>query len=214
MNVPFTKEQFFAVMVEYNEAVWPMPLVLGLLALAAVGLIFSRRPWSGRVVSAVLALLWVWTGVAYHLRYFTLINQAAFLFGVVSILGAVAFLWAGVIKNRLAFTSGSLWRRVVGAVLLAYALAVYPLLSSLLGHGYPAMPTFGLPCPTTIFTVGVLCFLAVPFPRYIVVVPVLWSVVGTQAAFLFGVYQDLGLVVAGLVGVLLFIFGKGEGRSA
>jgi hypothetical protein len=51
-----------------------------------------------------------------------------------------------------------------------------------------------LPCPTTIFTIGVLCFLATPHPRYVLLTPILWSVVGTQAAFLFGVHQDLARI--------------------
>jgi hypothetical protein len=37
----------------------------------------------------------------------------------------------------------------------------------------------------------------------VLVAPILWSAVGTQAAFLFGVYQDLTLLVAGIIGVLL-----------
>jgi hypothetical protein len=35
------------------------------------------------------------------------------------------------------------------------------------------------------------------------IAPVLWSLIGLQAAFLFGVYPDLGLGVAGLAGVAL-----------
>jgi len=35
------------------------------------------------------------------------------------------------------------------------------------------------------------------------VVPVLWCLVGSQAAFLVGVPQDLGLIVAAVVGIAL-----------
>jgi hypothetical protein len=65
------------------------------------------------------------------------------------------------------------------------------------------MPTFGLPCPTTIFTLGVLAFLATPYPRSPFVVPILWCAVGAQAAILLGVPQDFALVVAGIVGLAL-----------
>ncbi|MGE0082280.1 MAG: DUF6064 family protein, partial [Thiohalomonadaceae bacterium] len=44
-----------------------------------------------------------------------------------------------------------------------------------------------------------------PHPRSVYVVPVLWCVVGAQAAFLLDVPQDLGLVAAGLAGVWLFL---------
>jgi hypothetical protein len=208
MNPPFTTEQFFEVMAQYNQAVWPMQLGLNLLAIIAIGLLICWRPYSGRSISAILAILWVWTGIAYHLIYFTTINKAAFAFGGIFLAGAGAFLWAGSIKAKMEFTSTVIIRRVLGIFLVVFSLVIYPLLSVMLGHGYPYMPTFGLPCPTTIFTIGMLCFVATPHPRYVLVAPILWSAVGTQAAFLFGVYQDLALLVSGLIGVLLIFQSK------
>jgi hypothetical protein len=70
------------------------------------------------------------------------------------------------------------------------------------------MPTFGLPCPTTIFTIGILAFMISEYPRSVLVVPVLWCLVGAQAAFVLGVAQDMGLIVAGVVGVVLLIKAK------
>ena len=43
-----------------------------------------------------------------------------------------------------------------------------------------------------------LLFLVVPMPRSVFVVPLLWAVVGSTAAFQLGVLQDLGLLVAGV----------------
>ena len=63
------------------------------------------------------------------------------------------------------------------------------------------LPTFGLPCPTTIFTIGLLCFAVPPTPRSPLIVPLLWCLVGAQAAFLLGVQPDLGLIAAGVVGM-------------
>jgi hypothetical protein len=205
MKLPFTAEQFFDVFRQYNEAVWPAQIVLNLLALAAIGLLILRRSHSGSLISGVLGLLWAWTGIVYHLIYFSVINKAALIFGAIFLAGSSAFLWAGVIKGKLAFTSNNAVRRDLGSILVVYALVVYPTLSGLFGHNYPTMPTFGLPCPTTIFTLGVLCFLAAPFPRYVPAAPLLWAVVGSQAAFLLGVYQDFGLLVAGIVGVFLIV---------
>lgn len=215
MKLPFTADQFFDVFRQYNEAVWPAQAALILLAVAAIGLCIWRRPYSGRLVSAILGLLWAWTGIAYHLIYFTAINKAAIAFAAVFLAGSAAFLWAGVVKGQLVFTSANTIHRVLGGILLVYALLVYPVLTGVLGHPYPAMPTFGLPCPTTIFTIGMLCLLAAPFPRYVLVAPVLWSAVGSQAAFLLGVYADIGLLVAGIVALFLFVESRltGAGHS-
>ena len=103
-------------------------------------------------------------------------------------------------------------RGLVGATLVLFALVVYPAFSVYVGHSYPAMPTFGLPCPTTIFTIGVLAFLVRPYPRSPLVVPVLWCLVGVQAAFLLGVPQDLGLGVAAVLGALL-LFRPGSPKT-
>ena len=66
MEVPFTTEQFFSVIEQYNEAVWPVQVVLNLLAIAAIVLLIRNRSYSGRAISTVLALLWLWTALAYH----------------------------------------------------------------------------------------------------------------------------------------------------
>ncbi|HSB34572.1 MAG TPA: DUF6064 family protein, partial [Nitrospirota bacterium] len=62
------------------------------------------------------------------------------------------------------------------------------------------------PCPTTIFTIGVLLFAAAPVPRSVFIIPVLWAAVASAAAFQFGVLQDLGLLPAGLAGIAAAFF--------
>jgi Family of unknown function (DUF6064) len=86
---------------------------------------------------------------------------------------------------------------------------VYPAWSWLSGQRYLETPTFGLPCPTTIFTMGLLAFLVRPYPRSPLVVPVLWSLIGVQAAFLLKVPQDFALAVVAVVGTVLI----GRSRS-
>src|SRR5665647_2806931 len=69
-----------------------------------------------------------------------------------------------------------------------------------LGHHYPAAPTFGLPCPTTIFTFGVLLMAARPLPWLVLVAPMVWAAIGAAAAFSLGVTQDIGLLVMMVLG--------------
>ncbi len=205
MQLPFTAEQFYGVLREYNETLWPAQVFLTGLALAAITLVLVPRRWSGVAISATLAFLWAWSSVAYHLAFFTAINPLAYAFSGISMAGAVVFLWQGVIRRRLVFRWGGGARAAFGVALMAFALLVYPAWSWYAGHRYPAMPTFGLPCPTTIFTIGLLAFAVAPYPRTALIVPILWCLVGAQAAFLLGVPQDLGLVAAGLVGIVLLV---------
>lgn len=203
MKLPFTVEQFFGVFRDYNAAVWPMQGLLVALALAALVAVLRPRPWSSVVVCAILATLWAWMAVAYHLAFFARISPAAYGFAVLSAVGAAVFAWQGVVRRRLVFRWVPGLRAAAGIGLIVFALAVYPVWSAWTGHAYPATPTFGLPCPTTIFTIGVLCFTARPSPRSPLIVPVLWCLVGAQAAFLLDVPPDLGLIAAGATGIAL-----------
>lgn len=218
MDMPFTAAQFFDVFQHYNVDVWPAQLVVLALALAVLVLVHRGRASDGRWIAGALALLWAWMGVAYHFAYFTVINPAAWGFGALFLLGALALAWVGVVQGRLTFGRRSDARGWTGGALVVFALVVYPALGWSMGHRYPAVPTFGLPCPTTLFTIGVILFARGAVPRSILVVPVLWSAVGTTAAFALGVYQDLGLLVAGGVGLVAITgvgpFGDGPGGVA
>ena len=208
MQLPFTHEQFYGVFREYNQTLWPAPLLLMGVAIFAIVLVLRPRSWSGVAISGILAFLWAWLALAYHLAFFAEINPLAYEFAAVSVLGAFAFFWQGVVCHRLRFAWVGGGRAFAGIVLIVFALIVYPLWSWYAGHGYPFMPTFGLPCPTTIFTIGILAFMIPGYPRSPLIVPVLWCLVGVQAAFLLGVVQDMGLIVAGAVGVMLLIKAK------
>lgn len=201
--LPFTVEQFFGVFRAYNETVWPAQWVLVAFALVAIGLTLKPGDGSSRAVSAILGALWLWLGLAYHLAFFAAINPLAYAFAAVSVAGGAAFLWWGVVRRRLQFRFSVRGSGGVALALVVFALVVYPAWSVLAGHRYPAFPTFGLPCPTTLFTVGMSAFLVPPYPRAVLVAPVLWCLVGAQAAFLLGVPQDLGLLMAAAVGVVL-----------
>lgn len=208
MQLPFSIEQFYNVFRAYNTAIWPAQVLLLSLALVAVVLVLARMNWSGMVISAILAFFWSWLGLACHLAFFTAINPLAYAFAAISLAGAFIFFWQGVVCRRLEFKWTSNLRSLTGSVLIAFALIVYPSWSAYAGHAYPALPTFGLPCPTTIFTIGILAFMVGPYPRSPLVIPVLWCLVGGQAVFLLGVPPDSGLIVAGIVSLFLFAQAK------
>lgn len=201
MNLPFTPEQFFPIFARYHEAVWPMPLLLNAAALMCIVLLFRPGAVAGRIIAVVLSALWGWMAVAYHFAFFSNINPAAWLFGAVFLLAAGAFAWWGVLRPRLVFRATTGVRGIAGLTLIVFALVCYPLIGYLLGHRYPAAPTFGLPCPTTIFTLGMLLCVVKPLPGAVLVVPLLWSAVGTLAALQLGVYEDFALLAAGVMAI-------------
>jgi hypothetical protein len=199
MRLPFSADQFFTVIRQYNEAVWPAQVLVLLMGLAAIALLLWKRSWSSVGISGILALLWTWMGVVYHLAFFTSINPLAYVFGAVSLVGAAVFVWQGMLRRELEFVPRMDGKSLMGMVLMVFALLIYPAWSSIAGHAYPSLPTFGLPCPTTIFTIGMLAMAVRSKVRIALVVPTLWSLVGGQAAFLLDVPPDWGLVVAGFI---------------
>jgi len=213
MNLPFTSSEFFEVMAAYNRGVWPAQVALELSAVAVVWLALRRPASAGVWVSAILASLWTWTGLAYHWAFFTGINKAAWAFGALCLAGATSFAWFGVARHRIKVSFELGRRGLVGWMLVAFALVLYPALGVVVGHRYPAFPTFGLPCPTTIFTVGVLLLMRPDTPRWVYVAPLIWSAVGASAAFLLGVYQDLGLVASGLAAAWAVFHRTGKSPS-
>jgi Acetyltransferase (GNAT) domain/Family of unknown function (DUF6064) len=75
------------------------------------------------------------------------------------------------------------------------------------GRGFATeAPTFGLPCPTAIFTLGLLLFSVKPVARWVFIDPLLWAAVGSLAAFQPGVIEDLGLLAAGIVTIAVMVF--------
>ncbi len=96
---------------------------------------------------------------------------------------------------------------LAGSALVVYAAVLYPLLGTALGHGYPYSPAFGLaPCPTTIFTLGLLLWTDRPVPKAVLAIPTVWALVGSMAALRLGIIEDVGLLVAALAAVSLLLY--------
>jgi hypothetical protein len=204
MQLPFTREQFFDLFAAYNTALWPAVVALWIAsAVVSVLRLSSRRP-SDRWISALLAAHWIWAAVAYHAAFFTRINAAAWLFAALFLVEGALFLWFGVARRQVSFPSrGGPWA-VLAWLLIAYSL-LYPALNAAQHGTWVRIPAFGVPCPTTIFTAGLL-ILAPHAPRGLSVVPIVWSLIGGSAASLLGVRADFVLPIAGLALATAVVF--------
>lgn len=203
--LPFTSEQFVAVFTAYNAAIWPAQVVAYLLGGVAASLLFRRSLWSDQTIAAILALMWAWTGFAYHLLFFATINKAAYAFFILFVVQAAALVHAG-ICHRIDFglpPGPATW---VGACFVIYAAVAYPLIGMAAGHRASELPMFGItPCPVTIFTFGILLLTLRRPPILLLAKPALWSVIGGSAAVLLGVPQDWPLLFSGVVAVPMIL---------
>ena len=205
--LPFTPKQFLAVFVNYNNAIWPAQIAAYLLGGLAVALLFRKTREADQAIAGIIAMMWLWTGFGYHGLSFSVINKAAYPFAVLFVVQGCYLIYAGVYRRQIRFglrPGAAAW---VGAVFVAYAAIVYPLIGVATGHRYPEMPMFGVtPCPVTIFTFGLLLLTTRPVPRWLLMIPFVWSLIGGSAAILLNVPQDWLLLLSGCIAVPLIIF--------
>ncbi len=216
-ELPFTIDQFLQVFEVYNQTVWPAQLIAYGLGAWIFLLIIKPGEKADKYINWLLGLYWIWMGVIYHILFFAEINPAANIFGTFFILQGLAFVflkWIGV-ELRYAFRKDGYG--IIGSLLIIYAMIIYPLLGYSLGHIYPQSPVFGVaPCPTTIFTFGLLLPTRGKVPIWLLIIPGFWSLIGFSAAFRLTIYEDIGLVVAGILGVAILVYRnhKQSGRFA
>ena len=213
--LPFTQEEFFQVFRQYNSAFWPAAWVAYGAAALSLYLVMSRNRFAGPVMAATLAVMWTWTGIAYHYLHFSRINGAALLFAALFLMGSAVFAFVGLWKNDFRFDGPWTMRNAAGWLLMAYAAIAYPLLGLAAGHSWAELPLFGItPCPVTLFTFGAILLLRPPMSRLLLVMPLIWSLIGGTAAFLLQVPQDWPLLFAGVATVLLVALSGGFRREA
>ena len=201
--MPFTEAQFFDVFRRYNVETWPMSAVLTITGVVLAICVATKRV-SMRTVWWTLAGLWTWTALAYHVKFFAAINPLAYVFAVLCLVQASALVAvARATPANIALPDVDRGRALVSDALFIYALVVYPLVGVMLGQRYPGLPTFGLPCPTTIFTIAVLIRVDRSAPGLLYVAPLLWAGIATVAAMRFHVAQDFVLLPSAVLGLLL-----------
>lgn len=200
LDPPFTVAQFFTVFADYNAAIWPAQIVtygLGVLAVIALGL---RGAHSNQIILSALAIIWAVNGIGYHFLFFAEINPIAKAFAAFFLLQSILFAMSVLFPGDLRFEVRATLRSAAGVSFIAYALLIYGLLGYWAGHGLMAGPMFGVaPCPTTIFTIGMLLLARGKWLVWLSIIPILWSLVGLAAALQLSIPEDFGLPAAGLV---------------
>ncbi|HNW73097.1 MAG: DUF6064 family protein [Bacteroidales bacterium] len=203
MNIPFTTSQFFGIIENYNEAVFPTQILLVLLGFGCLFLLHSSFRLRDRLTGTYLGFLWIWMGAAYHLAFFTRINPAAYLFGALFIIQGLLFLYETWIRKSPQFRMECSATAYTGYFFLWFGLVIYPVLTYFIESTRHTTIVMGLPCPTTILTFGLLLIAGKTLPKYLLIIPFLWALVGTTAAFKFGVIPDYMLILAAVITVIL-----------
>ena len=202
--IPFSADVFFSFLAQYNQAIWPAQIVASLMAFAAVYLALRPRQNAGRIIAAILAFFWIWTGAVYHLSFFALINFWDLGFGLLFLIQGLLLLWSGVVRNRLD-PAQAMPRPVFAAGLFAVASALiaYPLLSAVFGRELAEIAWVGSsPAPTILLTLGLLALSRAGRLWALSIIPLFLCLTGSLVAYLLPLPQDWLLLPAGLAVIL------------
>jgi hypothetical protein len=201
-----TINEFFALLENYNQAIWPMPLVAYGLAVLALIFIMRSGKLGNRMVSGVLAFFWLWTGLIFQVFFLAPIEKTSYASGAFLVLQGILLIWYGVFKHELTFK----WRLnsygIIGGLIILYSLIAYPVFGTLAGHQFPRVPVFGLmPCPTAMFTAGILLLAEPGFPRSLLLIPFVTAMMGMIGALMFRLPEDFPVLPLVLIASLMAI---------
>ncbi len=213
MNFKFSFDGFMAMLADYNNAIWPLQIIVYLVTIAIIVMIFMQVRHSGKIIAVWLGILWIWVGIVFNFIFFSKLTQLGIVFGVLFILQGLIFLYSGLTRNDLAFRLNSGWKTIGGLIIMLYALIGYPALEYAWGRGYPEILPFGLaPCPLTVFTLGILFLPVKKVPGYLVIIPVFYSFGGIVPVSL-GIKEDIGLIISGLLVLILWLLQRKNRHS-
>lgn len=208
MKIPFTTEQFFEVIVNYNTSLFPAQLFILILGIIAALLIFSKRSLKNQLIGGLLGFIWIWTGIVYHISFFTTINKAAYGFGTIFILQGLFFFIETFSRKKLVFEFSSRFIDYLAYFFIWFGLVLYPILIYLIEGSVNQIITLGLPCPTTILTFGFLMLTQKKLSKYLIIIPFIWAIIGTGAAINFGVYPDYFMLISAIIGGIYLVARK------
>ncbi len=198
--------QFLATFGRASAAVWPAQTVWYLAAVAIVALALWPVRRSSQLICALAAAYFAWIGIAYFAWQMPGMHYS-WLWATVFTVQAVLLVVAGIVRRDLVIRPRWDLSSGLGAVFIAYALIGYPLAGVLGGHALRTVPGFGVsPCATVIFFFGLLLWAVPPAPKYVLLVPLAWSLGAAPPDLARGVAADYGMLVAALITAGLIIW--------
>lgn len=207
MKIPITIEQFFKVFENYNTSIFPFQIILLILGIVALILVHTKPKSKNKFIGIFLGLLSIWTGLVYNIVFFTPINKMAYLFGILFTIQGLLILANCFSKERLDFNIKKQTKDFFGEFFIIFGLIIYPLIGFFVEGSLLRTIVLGLPCPTTIMTFGFFMLTSNKFPKYLILIPSLWAIIGFSAAINFGVYQDIMLPISAII-ANLYILGR------
>jgi hypothetical protein len=198
-------EEFWTGVVAYNEATWPVVLIMTVAAAFLTYRVF-RRPGARTDLwmKAFLSLAFAWNGVVFFLLF---VKNPISTFTGVPLFILVSLLFAvDMVTKRTHFQPPkATWKK--GVTLFWISLVfLYPAVGWPLGHAYPKtlLPMF--PCPLTVFAIALVAAAAPKVDKKVFVLLLPWALIALPKCFgALDCYEDCILFASGLYGLVELI---------
>jgi hypothetical protein len=196
---------FWSGVASYNEALWPVQVVMIALAgYLTVRVVARPGPRTDLLMKVFLALAFAWNGVVFFLIY---VRSPIATFVGAPLFIAVAVLFvsdAFTQRTRFRFPHAG-WARGLTIGWLALA-ALYPVIGWLLGHVYPRVLLPMFPCPLTVFATALVAAAAPRVDKRVFAALLPWGLLGLPKCFgALDCYEDAVLFAAGAYGLVVLV---------
>lgn len=207
--------EFYDLVGSYNEMYLIVTILTFVLAIVSLLMVFRKNEHSNRIVSFTLTFLWLWIGVVFGIIVFgsfpTVLagiemTGSWYLFGGIFTVHGIILLYFGVIKDTVSYSWKPDTRHYLGLLFILFGVVIYPFVGVLAGRVFPGYPIFGImPCPVTLFTIGLLLWSDVKPTFPVVIIPIFWAFMGIVPLLFYEVYADIVTILAGTIALVYYL---------
>ena len=209
----FSLEELLLVLESYNLFIWPLQIIVYVLIVLVLFFSLTPTQYSAKIVSAILSFFWLFTGIVFCFIYWVPNHIFGYIFGIFCVLQGLLFLYS-IRRSDITIGSSDKTYKLIGILFVLYAIIGYQIFGYYLDHIYPKFFAAGLvPCPTTIFTLGIFLIINKSIPIKYFVIPLMISLGGFLAAYN-GIYEDIGLVIAGILVTILIVKRNSQAKES
>ncbi|NCC99461.1 MAG: hypothetical protein EOL95_07155 [Bacteroidia bacterium] len=155
---------------------------------------FKHKYWIPKIILSIVNLF---IGITFFLIYGTEPIQYYFA-APLFILTGILFIYDAIKKPNISMNPFG----VIHYILLALIIS-YPFISFLLGHSFPKMVVWIMPCPFISFSI-LIYSLYKQKNILILILLTIWGLTGVKS-FFFNAYEDIILLICGFYGIALII---------
>jgi hypothetical protein len=198
-------ETFWMRLGAYNEATLPIQAVMIIIAAFLTYRVFAKPGAKTDVwMKAFLSFAFAWNGVVFFLFFAR--NPISTFTGVPLFIVVAALFAVDILTKKTQFRlPDAKWRKVLTVLWILLAF-LYPLIGWTLGHAYPKTCTPMMPCPLTVFALGLVAAAAPKVDKKVFAFLLPWALLGLPKCLgALDCYEDCILFAAGVYGLIVLI---------